>query len=131
MTGSATPTNEPTTVGKTVLTLEIPLYDSGPAGLGVTVFGRSTLSAGRKQQGDMGGDMGVFIKSVVPGGAAALVREWWMREREREREGEGEGGRGRERGRGREGERERGREGERERGREGEREREREREIYE
>lgn len=61
-------TNEPTTVGKTVLNLEVPLYNSGPAGLGVTVFGRSSLGASRKQ-----GDMGVFIKSIVPGGAAALV----------------------------------------------------------
>ena len=55
-------------MGKTVLNLEIPLYDSGPAGLGVTVFGRSTLNSNRRQ-----GDMGVFIKSIVPGGAAALV----------------------------------------------------------
>ena len=59
-------------MGKTVLTLEIPLYDSGPAGLGVTVFGRAMLSAGRKQ-----GDMGIFIKSVVPGGAAAMVSCGW------------------------------------------------------
>ena len=56
------------TVGKTVLTLEIPLYNSGPAGLGVTVFGRSAINPTRRQ-----GDMGVFIKAVVPGGAAALV----------------------------------------------------------
>lgn len=52
-------------MGKTVLNLEIPLNNSGPAGLGVTVIGRS---GSRKQ-----GDMGVFIKSVVPGGAASLV----------------------------------------------------------
>ena len=46
----------------------------------MTVFGRSTLNTGRKQ-----GDMGVFIKSVVPGGAAALVRgREGGRERERE-----------------------------------------------
>lgn len=55
-------------MGKTVLNLEIPLYDSGPAGLGVTVFGRSTLGPAHRR-----GDMGIFIKSVVPGGAAALV----------------------------------------------------------
>ena len=67
----ATPTKEPTTVGKTVLNMEIPLYDSGPAGLGVTVFGRSTLGPAQRR-----GDMGIFIKSVVPGGAAALVSRW-------------------------------------------------------
>ena len=34
----------------------------------MTVFGRSTLGPAHRR-----GDMGIFIKSVVPGGAAALV----------------------------------------------------------
>ena len=59
----------PTTVDKTVLTYEIPLYNSGPAGLGVTVYGRTSLNTTKRL-----GDMGIYIKSIVPGGAAALVR---------------------------------------------------------
>ena len=59
----------PTTVDKTVMTYEIPLYNSGPAGLGVTVYGRTSLNTTKRQ-----GDMGIYIKSIVPGGAAALVR---------------------------------------------------------
>ena len=51
------------------MTFDIPLYNSGPAGLGVTVYGRTSLSAAKRS-----GDMGIYIKSIVPGGAAALVR---------------------------------------------------------
>ncbi len=58
----------PLTVSKTVLNLEIPLHNSGPAGLGVTVYSKSTSSK-------VGGEMGVYIKSIVPGGAAALVSQ--------------------------------------------------------
>ena len=58
----------PLTVNKTVLNLEIPLHNSGPAGLGVTVYTKSTSSK-------VGGEMGVYIKSIVPGGAAAMVRK--------------------------------------------------------
>lgn len=60
--------SQPTTVGKTVMTFDIPLYNSGPAGLGVTVYGRTSLSSAAKRSGDMG----IYIKSIVPGGAAAL-----------------------------------------------------------
>ena len=51
------------------MTFDIPLYNSGPAGLGVTVYGRTSLSSTAKRSGDMG----IYIKSIVPGGAAALV----------------------------------------------------------
>jgi len=51
------------------MTYEIPLYNSGPAGLGVTVYGRTSLNTSKRS-----GDMGIYIKSIVPGGAAALVR---------------------------------------------------------
>ena len=66
---SASPCHQLTTVGKTVLTYEIPLYDSGPAGLGVTIYGKSMLNSATKRPGDVG----VYIKNVMPGGAAALV----------------------------------------------------------
>ena len=58
--------SQPLTVNKTVLNLDIPLHNSGPAGLGVTVYAKSTSSR-------VGGEMGVYIKSIVPGGAAAMV----------------------------------------------------------
>ncbi len=51
-----------------MLTLDIHLSNTGSAGLGVTVYGRTTLGSGKKT-----GDMGIYIKSIVPGGAAALV----------------------------------------------------------
>lgn len=47
--------------------LDIPLNNCGLAGLGVTVHGR--VSNSRKHLGDMG----IYIKSIVPGGAAAQV----------------------------------------------------------
>lgn len=55
-------------MNKTVLHLEIPLHNCGPAGLGVTVYTKSSSSKG-------GGEMGVYIKSIVAGGAAARVRD--------------------------------------------------------
>ena len=57
------------TVNKTVLNLEIPLHNCGPAGLGVTVYTKTACSKGR-------GEMGVYIKSIVAGGAAAMVRDY-------------------------------------------------------
>ncbi len=42
--------------------------NSGPTGLGVTVYSKSTSSK-------VGGKMGVYIKSIVPGGAAAMVSQ--------------------------------------------------------
>ena len=56
----------PLTVNKTVLELEIPLHNSGPAGLGIKVYTKNTSAK-------VGGEMGVYIKSIVPGGAAAMV----------------------------------------------------------
>jgi hypothetical protein len=53
-------------VGKTVMILDIPLT-TGLAGLGVTVHGRCNS---KKQNSN---DMGIYIKSIVPGGAAARV----------------------------------------------------------
>lgn len=48
------------------LTLEIPLNDSGSAGLGVSLKGNKSRETGT--------DLGIFIKSVIHGGAAFKVR---------------------------------------------------------
>ncbi|XP_041366906.1 partitioning defective 3 homolog [Gigantopelta aegis] len=50
---------------KEVITLEIPLNDSGSAGLGVSVKGKTTTA----KEGSR--DLGIFIKSVMTGGAAS------------------------------------------------------------
>lgn len=51
--------------GKQVLTFKIPLSHSGAAGLGISVKG--------KMDGDMPQDTGIFVKSVIAGGAAQKV----------------------------------------------------------
>ncbi|XP_035223259.1 partitioning defective 3 homolog isoform X2 [Stegodyphus dumicola] len=50
-----------------ILTFQIPLTDSHSAGLGVSVKGKSTSTA----SGSV--DLGIFIKSVIPGGAASKI----------------------------------------------------------
>lgn len=60
------PSGLPETINKTVLTFDISLYNSTAAWLGITVYGKSSTS--RKA-----GDMGIYIKSITPGGAAAMV----------------------------------------------------------
>lgn len=47
------------------LTFEIPLNDSGSAGLGVSLKGNKSR--------ETGADLGIFIKSVIHGGAAFKV----------------------------------------------------------
>ena len=55
--------------GLQVLTFKIPLDLSGAAGLGVSVKGKSRATS---QQGrDSPQDKGIFVKSIIPGGAAA------------------------------------------------------------
>lgn len=49
-----------------VLTFEIPLNDTGSAGLGVSVKGKTCTSA----EGDVA-DLGIFVKNVIHGGAAS------------------------------------------------------------
>ena len=51
--------------GKQVLTFKIPLSHSGAAGLGISVKG--------KMDGDSPQDKGIFVKSVIAGGAAQKV----------------------------------------------------------
>ena len=52
---------------KEILRLDIPLSDSGSAGLGVSVKGKTmTTDRGTK-------DLGIFVKSVIHGGAASKV----------------------------------------------------------
>ena len=48
-----------------VLTFEIPLNDTGSAGLGVSVKGKTSTSSGQHT------DLGIFVKSVIHGGAAS------------------------------------------------------------
>lgn len=51
-----------------VIHLEIPLNDSGSAGLGVSVKGK-TVSAESGVR-----DLGIFVKSIMQGGAASKVK---------------------------------------------------------
>ena len=69
--------SHPETINKTVLTFDIQLYNSTAAGLGITVCGKTSTTK-------KAGDKGIYIKSVTPRGAAAMVRKRW-REREREK----------------------------------------------
>ncbi|CAG2174838.1 unnamed protein product, partial [Oppiella nova] len=48
-----------------VLTFEIPLNDTGSAGLGVSMKGKTTTATG------VHSDLGIFVKSVIHGGAAS------------------------------------------------------------
>ena len=48
--------------------LNIPLNDTGSAGLGISVKGKTTTMAGIIK------DLGIFIKAVIHGGAASKVR---------------------------------------------------------
>ena len=57
----------PVTKNKDIMTFDIPLNETGSAGLGVSVKGKTTTT----EQGAQ--DLGIFIKSVIAGGAAAKV----------------------------------------------------------
>ncbi|KAI4902715.1 hypothetical protein NFI96_015467, partial [Prochilodus magdalenae] len=63
------------------LTFEIPLNDSGSAGLGVSVKGNRSK--------ENHADLGIFVKSIINGGAACKARKR-KKERKKERKGEGE-----------------------------------------
>ena len=62
----------PIAIGKSVMTLNIPMQDSGPAGLGITVHGRVN-PPNSAHSSHFCGDAGVYIKSIVTAGVAALV----------------------------------------------------------
>ncbi|EFX86044.1 hypothetical protein DAPPUDRAFT_31747, partial [Daphnia pulex] len=49
-----------------ILTLDIPVHDTEKAGLGISVKGKTTSSSGNGTS-----DLGIFIKSVLHGGAAS------------------------------------------------------------
>ncbi|KAL9968293.1 hypothetical protein ACROYT_G026648 [Oculina patagonica] len=55
--------------GLQVLTFKIPLDIAGAAGLGVSVKGKSRATS--EQGRDSPQDKGIFVKSIIPGGAAA------------------------------------------------------------
>lgn len=52
-----------------ILTLDIPVHDTEKAGLGISVKGKTTSSGAPGQGGTT--DLGIFIKSVLHGGAAS------------------------------------------------------------
>lgn len=55
-----------------VVTLHIPVHDSEKAGLGVSVKGKTgSNSSGNLTCAKFDGDLGIFIKSVIHGGAAS------------------------------------------------------------
>lgn len=54
--------------GKEQLMFEVPLNDSGSAGLGVSLKGNKSRETGE--------DLGIFIKSIIHGGAAYKVTEY-------------------------------------------------------
>ncbi len=56
-----------------ILTFDIPVHDSELAGLGVSVKGKTSSSTGRNGGEDSPGvvDLGIFVKSVLHGGAAS------------------------------------------------------------
>lgn len=56
-----------------ILTLHIPVHDSEKAGLGVSVKGKtgSSSSFNSNSSNKVDGDLGIFVKSVIHGGAAS------------------------------------------------------------
>lgn len=55
-----------------VVTLHIPVHDTEKAGLGVSVKGKTgSNSSGNLNSAKFDGDLGIFIKSVIHGGAAS------------------------------------------------------------
>ena len=56
------------TRNKDLMTFDIELNEVGSAGLGVSVKGKTTTTENGAQ------DLGIFIKSVISGGAASKVR---------------------------------------------------------
>ena len=53
-----------------LLTFEIPLNDTGSAGLGVSVKGKTK----KHDNNESNIDLGIFVKTVINGGAASKVR---------------------------------------------------------
>ena len=50
-----------------VMTFDIPLNDTSSAGLGITLKGKTTIIDGKSI------DLGIFVKSILTGGAASRV----------------------------------------------------------
>ena len=51
-----------------VMTFDIPLNDTSSAGLGITLKGKTALIDGQSK------DLGIFVKSILTGGAASRVK---------------------------------------------------------
>jgi partitioning defective protein 3 len=52
---------------KTLMTFDIPLRDTSSAGLGITLKGKTSIVDGKSI------DLGIFVKSILTGGAAYRV----------------------------------------------------------
>lgn len=50
------------------MTFNIPLRDTSSAGLGITLKGKTSIIDGKSN------DLGIFVKSILTGGAAFRVR---------------------------------------------------------
>lgn len=51
-----------------IMTFDIPLRDTSSAGLGITLKGKTSIIDGQTK------DLGIFIKSILTGGAAYRVK---------------------------------------------------------
>lgn len=51
-----------------MMTFDIPLRDTSSAGLGITIKGKTSIVDGQSM------DLGIFVKSILTGGAAHRVR---------------------------------------------------------
>lgn len=58
------PTNE---IKPQIMTFDIPLNDTSSAGLGITLKGKTSIVDGQSI------DLGIFVKSILTGGAASRV----------------------------------------------------------
>ena len=52
-----------------IITFDIPLRDTSSAGLGITLKGKTSILDGQSI------DLGIFVKSILTGGAAYRVRD--------------------------------------------------------
>ncbi len=55
-----------------IMTFDIPLNDTSSAGLGITLKGKTSIVDGQSI------DLGIFVKSILTGGAASRVNFNWI-----------------------------------------------------
>ena len=62
-------------VKQQIITFDIPLRDTSSAGLGITLKGKTSIVDGKSI------DLGIFVKSILTGGAAFRVRFYFKGKR--------------------------------------------------